>query len=99
MGDRVGGMESAATKRDDNTNDTTGEGVSKKERPAEVAELMERASKRRKKKEAANADLYSSSTTTGGGSRKGGRHDIFMEGGSILDSTGGLDGSGGVGPQ
>ena len=99
MGDRVGGMESAATKRDDNTNDTTGEGVSKKERPAEVAELMERASKRRKKKEAANADLYSSSTTTGGGSRKGGRHDIFMEGGSILDSSGGLDGSGGVGTQ
>ena len=99
MGDRVGGMESAATKRDDNTNDTTGEGVSKKERPAEVAELMERASKRRKKKEAANADLYSSTTTTGGGSRKGGRHDIFMEGGSILDSSGGLDGSGGVGTQ
>ena len=97
MGDRVGGMESAATKRDD-TN-TTAEGVSKKERPAEVAELMERASKRRKKKEAANADLYSSSTTTGGGSRKGGRHDIFMEGGSILDSSGGLDGSGGVGTQ
>ena len=97
MGDRVGGMESAATKKDD-TN-TTGEGVSKKERPAEVAELMERASKRRKKKEAANADLYSSSTTTGGGSRKGGRHDIFMEGGSILDSSGGLDGSGGVGTQ
>eukprot|EP00579_Thalassiosira_antarctica_P032956 CAMPEP_0201991530 /NCGR_PEP_ID=MMETSP0905-20130828/340_1 /ASSEMBLY_ACC=CAM_ASM_000554 /TAXON_ID=420261 /ORGANISM="Thalassiosira antarctica, Strain CCMP982" /LENGTH=2336 /DNA_ID=CAMNT_0048545961 /DNA_START=59 /DNA_END=7069 /DNA_ORIENTATION=- len=81
MGDRVGagGMEGAEE-----------DGDSKKERPAEVAELMERAAKRRRKKEVGNDH-----GGAGGGSSKR-RHDIFLEGGtSILDNSAGAGGDGG----
>ena len=88
MGDRVGAAgDGGGEERED-----------KKERNAEVAELMERASKRRKKKEAANNNNDYGSAGAKSGKR---RHDIFLEGGSILDSSssGPGDGNGGSASQ
>lgn len=77
MGDRVGA-----------TADDADEGGKKKtDRPAEVAEMMERAAKRRKKKE---ANDYSGSAAAAGGSSKR-RENILLEGGtSILDDSVGV---------
>lgn len=89
MGDRVGGPSDG----DGGGAMGDSEEKSKKERPAEVAEMMERAAKRRKKKEAANSD-YAVASSSGG--KKGHNNNILMEGGSILDSSTQGDGGGGT---
>lgn len=78
MGDRVGATADAAA---------DGEGGTKKsERPAEVAEMMERAAKRRKKKE--TNDFIGGSSAAGSSKR---RENILLEGGtSILDDSVGV---------
>ena len=88
MGDRVGATQTSGENDQD--------GKKKADRPAEVTEMMERAAKRRKKKDKEHNSSNNDYSTSG---RKGNKHDIFMEGGSILDNTINSSGGGGTSSQ